>query len=209
VVVADGADRRERQGDIRGVRGDDLEVRFADLDGDGRTDVVVRAKSAYARKGLPSWGAQVFMAPRSVDVEGEDYAREIAAAAAPTVDRAVQDAMAITNRGVSRDEACGLLAKLTDGASLAGALAPGALFVDGYTSPGTPTTSEDAVFAPPADAAAHVGAVALAHDHCEQMACNPGRPYCNIAFWNTQHFVFTWVSGAPKLLFLASNQRGY
>lgn len=90
-----------------------FEARFADLDGDGRTDVIVRV-AGRASDGTPVVLAQGFLAPppsvnAAQDLIG-DHGSDLALVNAPSIDAALAAALAVPPRGVAVADACKLLA---------------------------------------------------------------------------------------------------
>ena len=189
-----------------GEKQSDVELRFADLDGDGRTDVVLRSKTAAsAVDGTPGRPhVRAAMAPRTVNAEPDDYSRELAMLGATSIDDAVKIAMAVPNRGVLRDDACKLLGKATSVPGFRSICAPGAAFIT-FTEPGDPS------YLPTVTPAAKVAAEDVKDlvERCEELACDPARPFCQSTHHGpgSEHYVFTWVGTVMKLLY-ATGYRG-
>ena len=88
-----------------------FEARFADLDGDGRTDAIVRG-AGRSTDGTPLVFALAFLAPPpSVNVDDllGDHGSELALLNAPSIDAALTAALAVPARGVAVADACKLL----------------------------------------------------------------------------------------------------
>ncbi|MDP9149726.1 MAG: hypothetical protein M3O36_07280, partial [Myxococcota bacterium] len=166
---------------------------FADVDGDGRTDVIVRMRAKRADGASLSW-TQAFVAPppsvQAPSIEA-DLASALAVLDAPTVASAAVVAAAVGNHGVSRDEACRLLATAGTPTGFRRAAAPDARVLH-FSEPGMPTWRPKLV--PLADVAAED--VRGIGEHCAELECAAARPYC---VWNggadSQHFWFEWRGG--------------
>jgi hypothetical protein len=147
---------------------------FADVDGDGRTDVVLRMKGSRS-DGTPLAWTQVFLAPppsvQSAAVEA-DLASALAVMDAGDA-KAAAKAAATPSRPVTRDEACQLLATATTLAGFRHAAAPDARLLL-FQEPGRPTWRPKVV--PLAKIAA--GDVHGFAAHCGEMTCDKSRPYC-------------------------------
>jgi len=147
---------------------------FADVDGDGRTDVVLRLEGT--RSGAPATWTQVFLAPppsvQRVELRA-DLASSFALLDAPDVRSAAQLAVSLPSRAVSRDEACRTLAASATPAGLRRTALQDARLLR-FDQPGMPTWLPKIVPAAKltADDLRVLGA------HCGQMVCSATRPYC-------------------------------
>lgn len=147
---------------------------FADVDGDGRTDVVLRLEGT--RGGAAAAWTQVFLAPPP-SVQGRtlapDLASSLAVMDAPDARAAAARAAGLPARTVSRDEACRLIAAASTPAGFR-RVASGDARVLRFDQPGLPTWLPKIV--PSAkvtpDDVRGLGA------HCAEMTCSPTRPYC-------------------------------
>jgi hypothetical protein len=192
------------------------EARFADVDGDGRTDAVVRG-SGRGSDGAPLAFAQVLLTPPA-SVQGDemtvDHASDVAVLQATTVDLAVQAALAVPSRGVSVEEACSLLGRLhwTSAKDDLRAIATDDARVLAFDDPSLPTWRARVV--PIADVDADdIRQTSLVRAHydwesgrrCKELVCAPGRPVCWVAdgVW-AEYFWFAWPgaegpAAKPKL----------
>ncbi len=148
---------------------------FADVDGDGRTDVVLRLDGT--RAGAAARWTQVFLAPPpSVQAQtlAPDLASSFALLDAPDVHAAAALATGLPARSVTRDEACRLIAAASTPAGFR-RVASGDARVLRFDQPGLPT------WLPKIVPSAKVGAddVRGLGAHCAEMACSPTRPYCS------------------------------
>jgi hypothetical protein len=180
------------------------EFRFADVDGDGRTDLVVKSK-ANADDGSRPTSYRLFLAPRTVDDRRNDFAREFSMIGAPSLDAAIQAASAVPSRGVEREVACKLLRPIKSVASFQAALAPGGALITFATSPGDPLDAPTIVAAAKLKKEDFDGFA----DDCESLYCDAASPFCESTHNGpgSEHYVFTWVGSTLKLLF-ASQYRG-
>ncbi len=169
------------------------EASFADVDGDGRTDVALRMKGTRA-DGTPLAWTQVFLAPppsvQSTTVEA-DLASALAVMDAPDARAAAKAAAAVPSRPVTHDEACQLLASATTLPGFRRAATPGARLLL-FQEPGRPTWRPKIV--PLAKIAA--GDVHGFAAHCAEMTCDKTRPYCSYAVpGDSLHVWFAWTGG--------------
>jgi hypothetical protein len=166
------------------------EARFADVDGDGRTDVVLRM-SGRASEGTPIAFTQVFAAPPPSTQSARltpEMGSALAVLDAPSVDAAVQAALAVATRGTTRDEACRLLGSAT---SVAGfrRVATADARVLAFEEPRMPTWR--AKVKPLAKLAAED--VRGMSAHCAELECSATRPYCTYAEGPySEHYWFAW-----------------
>jgi hypothetical protein len=208
VVVREGAAARVFPVDAGGVRAAAVDARweaaFADVDGDGRTDVVVRM-NAHRVDGAPLLWTQAFLAPppsvQAFALEA-DLATAIATMDAPDAKAAARAAAALPARGVTREEACRLLSTATTPAGFRRVAAPDArLFL--FDEPGMPTWRPKVV---PLDkiAADDVRGLSV---HCAELTCDRTRPYCA---WSggadSTHVWFGWRDGRIEIAGAADYQ---
>lgn len=147
---------------------------FADVDGDGRTDVVLRMEGT--RGGTPAAWTQVFLAPLpSVQTTAlrADLASALVLLDAPDVRGAAQLAASLPSRTVSRDEACRLIATASTPAGFRRVALPGARLLR-FEQPGMPTWLPKIV---PSSKLVADDVRGLAA-HCAEMTCSDTRPYC-------------------------------
>ena len=163
------------------------ELRFADLDGDGRTDVIVRRQQDYG-DGKPVFRTDAFLTRRTVEgTHPRDLAAALAMFHATSADAAVTQALTVPTRGSTRAEVCKLLTSANDGAALAAVSAPGASLLL-YDDPLEPTLRPKK--RPIASATKdHLSTI---HDDCAELVCDPSRPVCELreepgldVFWLT------------------------
>lgn len=165
---------------------------FADVDGDGRTDVVLRMDGTSAGQAV-AW-TQAYLAPSpSVQATGlhPDLASALVTMDAADLRAAVHAAAALPARGVAREDACRLLSTASTPAGFrrAGTADSRVLRFD---QPGMPT------WLPKVVPSAKVGAddVRGLGAHCAEMTCSAMRPYCA---WSggadSQHVWFGWRDG--------------
>jgi hypothetical protein len=161
---------------------------FADVDGDGRTDVVLRMEGT--RGGTVAAWTQVFLAP-AASVQSRSLSSDLASSyaimEAQDAHAAAQLATALPARGVSRDEACRLITAATTPAGFRKAARADARVLR-FDQPGLPTWLPKIVPSAKvtADDVRGLGA------HCADMTCSSTRPYCS---WSggtdSQHFWFS------------------
>jgi hypothetical protein len=170
------------------VRAEAAEARwdtaFADVDGDGRTDVVVRM-TGRRPDGSPVAWTQAFLAPpasvQATSVEA-DLATSLATMDAADARAAAQAATSMPGGGVSHEEACRVLTAASTPAGFRRVASSDARVLL-FDEPGMPT------WRPKVVSAAKIGAddVRGLGAHCAELVCNPARPYC------------AWTSGADSL----------
>jgi hypothetical protein len=167
--------------------------RFADVDGDGRADLLLREERSPG-----DFVTIVVEGPRTVDGSDVDWARSLVAQRAPTLPAAVKAAQTIANRAVVKEDVCAMLAKGNTLAGFRAIAATGAWEVD-YSEPGQPTLG--ALVTPLAslteDKVSNVG------EGCPWLDCDGANPWCVMTDGPSADFyVFTWESGSakPKLL---------
>jgi hypothetical protein len=202
VVVREGAALRLFAIDAGAVRAEVGDARweaaFADVDGDGRTDVVVRLSGTGAG-GLPLAWTQAFLAPApstQVSALEADLASALAVMDTTDVGAAARAAASIPMRAVAHDDACRLLAAATTPAGFRRHAASDARLIH-FDEPGMPTWRPKVV---------PLGKL-LADDlrgisaHCAELACSAIRPYCE---WNGgsdwAHFWFGWSDSRLQIL---------
>jgi hypothetical protein len=160
------------------------EAAFADVDGDGRTDVVVRMSGTRAGGAPVAW-TQAFLAPvpsvQDVALE-PDLASALATMDAADAAAAARAAAALSARSVPHDEACRIL---TTASTVAGfrRVASADARVLLFAEPGMPT------WRPKVVPASRIGAddVRGLGAHCPELACSRSRMYCS------------WAAGADSL----------
>jgi hypothetical protein len=208
VVVREGAAARLFAVDAGGIRAAVVDPRweaaFADVDGDGRTDVVVRMNARRVDGGPLVW-TQAFLAPPpSVQASSlqADLASALATMDAPDALAAARAASSLPIRGVTREEACRLLSAATTPAGFRRVAAPDARLLL-FDEPGMPTWRPKVV---PADkiAADDVRGLGM---HCAELSCERTRPYCS---WSggadSTHFWFAWRDGRVEIAGAADYQ---
>jgi hypothetical protein len=171
-----------------------FESRFGDVDGDGRTDVVVRAPGR-ASDSSPLVFTQAYLAPPPTVQADEmiaDHASDLVVMDAPTLDDAVAAAMRVTRRGVDAEEAC----KLLDGVRWSTALddfharsIPEARVI-AFDEPSMPTYRARVIPANKLDDAD----VREAGKRCKDIECSKASPFC--AYTDgaySDYYWFTWV----------------
>ncbi len=175
---------------------------FADVDGDGRTDVILRYTGVDASGDATSW-TQAFVAPPP-SVQASSLSPDLATALvlmdAKDMDGAAHAATSIAPKGVTREDACRLLADASTPAGFRRQAAPDARLLQ-FDEPGLPTWRPKVVSAVKASADDLRGLGA----HCTELACNPTRPYCAwIAGADSEHLWFGWHDGRPEIVGAAS-----
>jgi hypothetical protein len=197
VVVREGSAVRLFVIDAGAVRTESGEAHwdaaFADVDGDGRTDVILRMTGEGAG-GLPVAWTQAFLAPPP-SVQASSLEADIASALAlmnsPDADSAARAAAALPLRGVAHDDACRLLATANTPAGFRRQAAPDGKLLH-FDEPGMPTWRPKVV---PLGKLA-VDDVRGIGAHCAELACSATRPYCA---WtggaDSEHFWFDWRDG--------------
>jgi hypothetical protein len=202
VAIREGAAARVfviEAGAIRAEAGDaHWEAAFADVDGDGRTDVIVRLSGTGAA-GLPLAWTEAFVAPPP-SVQASSLAADLPSALAlmdtPDVSAAARAAATIPLRGVTHDDACRLLAGATTPAGFRRQATPDARLLH-FAEPGVPTWRPKMV---------PIGKLAVDDlrgigSHCAELACSATRPYCAwIGGADSQHFWFDWRDGRLQIL---------
>jgi hypothetical protein len=202
VVTREGAAVRAFVIDAGAVRADVSDARwdaaFADVNGDGRTDVVVRLSGTGAA-GLPIAWTQAFLTPppsMQVSSMEADLPSALAVMDTPDVGSAASAAVAIPLRGVSRDDACRLLAASTTPSGFRRHASPEARLIH-FDVPSTPTWRPKVV---------PLGKLATddlrgISAHCPDLACSASRPYCAwVGGSDSEHFWFGWRDGRLELL---------
>jgi hypothetical protein len=202
VVVREGDAARVFPIDAGAVRAETGEARwdaaFADVDGDGRTDVVVRMSGTGA-DGLPLAWTEAFIAPPpSVQASSldADLASALAVMDTPNVSSAARAAASIPLRGVPHDDACRLLVAASTPAGFRRQAAPDARLLH-FDEPGMPTWRPKVIRLGKlaADDVRGIGA------HCAELTCSAIRPYCAwIGGADSEHFWFDWRDGRLEIL---------
>lgn len=197
VVVREGAAARVLPIQAGTVRAEAAEARwdaaFADVDGDGRTDVVAHMGGKRA-DGTPVAWTQVFLAPAaSVQASSleADLASSLATMEASDAAAGAHAAASLPKGGPPRDEACRVL---TAASTVAGfrrvATADARVLL--FAEPGMPTWRPKVVTASKigADDVRGLGA------HCAELACSATRMYCGWAAGaDSLHAWFAWQGG--------------
>jgi hypothetical protein len=188
VAVGEGGTARVLRVEAGTVRAEASEAKweaaFADVDGDGRTDVVVRM-SGTRTGGSPVAWAEAFLAPppsvQAVALE-PDLASALATMDAPDATAAARAAAALPTRGVPHEEACRILASASTVAGFRRVASPDARVLL-FAEPGMPTWRPKVVPASRvvADDVRGLGA------HCAELVCSSTRMYCS------------WAAGADSL----------
>jgi hypothetical protein len=188
IAVREGAAARVFPIDVGTVRAEAAEAHwdaaFADVDGDGRTDVVLRMTGKRS-DGSPMTWTQTFLAPppsvQATTVEA-DLVTSLATMDAPDIGAAVQAATSLPAGGVAHDDACRLLSAASTPAGFRRVASADARVLR-FDEPGMPT------WRPKVVPAAKLGAddVRGLGAHCAELVCNPARPYCS------------WSSGADSM----------
>jgi hypothetical protein len=174
-----------------------LEARFADVDGDGRTDAIVRLSGRDAADASSDTSLiQVFLAPGATvqaDEMTADHATELALLSVPTIDDAVKAVLAVPTHGTTTKDACRVLAGTSSLPAFRRASSTDVrvLFFD---EPSMPTYRARVVperNLVPDD-------VKLSGKECGDLECNPSRPVCasdddDAFYW------FTWMGGQLRL----------
>ncbi|MEI7893835.1 MAG: hypothetical protein WCI05_12140 [Myxococcales bacterium] len=168
-----------------------FEARFADIDGDGRTDVVLRVLGATSF-------TQVLLAPPATVQARElrsDGPTALAVFGASGVDAAVEAALAIPTRGVSQADACKLLSGAHTLAGFRRVSLPDARVLL-FAEPRLPTFRPKVLEA----SALRAGDVTDVGKRCKELHCSDNRPYCRLddgAY--SEHYWFAWQDGRLRL----------
>jgi hypothetical protein len=188
IALREGGAARVFPIDAGTVRAEAAEARwdtaFADVDGDGRTDVVLRM-TGKRPDGSPVAWTQAFLAPpasvQATSVEA-DLATSLATMDAADARSAAQAATSVPAGGVAHDDACRLLSAASTPTGFRRVASSDARVLL-FDEPGMPT------WRPKVVSAAKIGAddVRGLGAHCAELVCNPARPYCS------------WASGADSL----------
>jgi hypothetical protein len=194
IAVREGAGARLFPLDVGAVRAEVAEgaweAAFADVDGDGRTDVVLRMAGARTDGSKLAWTQFFLSPPASVQVTSveADLASALAVMDAPDAKTAARAASAIAARPVGHDEACQVLSSATTPAGFRRAAAAGARLLQ-FQQPGRPTWRPKIV--PLAKIAA--GDVHDLGAHCADLKCDKTRPYCSYTVpGDSLHVWFSW-----------------
>jgi len=183
--------------------GASFEARFADVDGDGRTDVVLRA-SGRAADSSSQVLTRVFLAPGpSVQVEEAqvDVGSELALLGAANVDDAVQAAIGVPTRGVSAPEACALLKGANNLASFSRITLGGARVLS-FDESEMPTYRARVV--PGARGSGDEAKLSEADvkplgERCPDLDCSATRPFCTSSDGYSEYYWFGWQNNLLKL----------
>jgi hypothetical protein len=197
VAVREGACARVFGVDAGVVRAEASEATwdaaFADVDGDGRTDIALHMVGKRADGSAVAW-TQVFLAPPpSVQATAlsADPASALAVMDASDAASAARAAVALPARGVTHDDACRLLGSSTTPAGFKRDSAPDARVLL-FDEPSMPTWRPKVV--PVAKVSAE-DVRGLGAD-CADLACNANRPYCASNDTRaSEHAWFGWRDG--------------
>jgi hypothetical protein len=201
VVVREGLAARMFVLDVGPIRAQveqgSWESTFADVDGDGRTDVVLRMSGSRADGASLVW-TEVFLAPPpSVQVSSleADLPSALAAMDAPDAHAAARAAARPSPRAVSREEACQVLAAATTPAGFRHNATPGARLLQ-FQEPARPTWRPKVVSV----AKISAGDVHGLSAHCAELTCDKTRPYCSYAVpGDSLHVWFAWNAGRLEI----------
>lgn len=186
---------------LHGAPAPTWDAAFADVDGDGRTDVVLRMTGRRDDAAPLAW-TQVFLAPPA-SVQPTTLAPDLATALA-TMDAAdsqaaAHAAAALPARGVSREDACRVLSAARTPAGFRRVATADARVLL-FDQPGMPTWRPKVV---PSSKVAP-GDVRDLGVHCPDIVCSATRPYC---VWSagadSQHAWFGWADGQLALVGVA------
>jgi hypothetical protein len=174
-----------------------FEARFADVDGDGRTDAIVRG-AGRSLDGTPLVFTQAFLAPppsvNAPDMLG-DHGSELALMNAPSIDAAVAAALAVPARGVAVADAC----KLLGGADKLAAfrkIATADVRVLTFEEPMLPTYRQRVV----TESKLRQDDVKDAGKRCKELECSGARPFCTYTDGPySEVYWFTWDKSALRL----------
>lgn len=173
------------------------QVRFADLDGDGRTDMLLRTEGTGEGPSyfvIPAPPPSMEPPPASLD-----NAYAIATLGAPDLDAALRSALAMPSWSVTPRAACALLRGSNTLSRWRRIAARDARVIE-FTEPSLPTLHPE-VIESSALRQEHVSGVGAT---CPSLVCAPDRPYCR-GVWEeagpgSQHYYFTRERGALRLL---------
>jgi hypothetical protein len=202
VVVREGASARLFPLDVGAVRAGANEVTwsagFADVDGDGRTDVALRMSTTRA-DGSPLAWTQVFLAPppsmQATSVEA-DLPSALAAMGAADARGAARAAASLPPHGVSHDDACRLMSTASTPSGFRRVASTDARLLL-FQEPGRPTWRPKIV---PRDKVVPDDVRGL-NAHCAELSCNPTRPYCAWASaTDSEHAWFGWSDGRLEIV---------
>ncbi len=202
VVVREGVALRAFVVEAGAVRAEMTDARwdaaFADVDGDGRTDVVIRLSGTGAG-GLPvAWTEAFLSPPPSMQVSSldADLPSALAVMDTPDASAAAREAASIPLHGVSHDEVCRLLAGATTPSGFRRQASPDARLMH-FDEPRRPTWRPKVI---------PIGKLAIddlraINAHCAEMICSASRPYCAwVGGSDSEHFWFGWRDGRLELL---------
>lgn len=169
------------------------EARFADLDGDGRTDAILQVKGKYSGTATQFRYAQ--LASKTIEsFDFRDDASLLALWSSPELDVAVAAAASLPTRGVSTPDACKLLKQLTSPAGFIAASIPKAPILT-YDEPRMATWRAKSRSAPSTDWTSIAGG-----RDCDSLECDPDRPVCTYTDGPSKDFYWlSWPDGVLKL----------
>jgi hypothetical protein len=191
--------------DIGPIRAAAADIRaqtaFADVDGDGRTDAVLRLEGKRADGTAVAWIEAFLAPPASVQATTlePDLASALAMMDAADARSAARAAAAMPVAGVAREDACRMLVVASTPAGFRRVAAPDARVLL-FEEPGLPTWLPKSIPASKvtADDVRSIGS------HCAELTCSASRPYCS---WtggaDSQHAWFGWREGKLVLLGVA------
>ncbi|MGH7295050.1 MAG: hypothetical protein ACRELB_08955, partial [Polyangiaceae bacterium] len=157
------------------AKGGRWEAGFADVDGDGRTDVLLRMTGKRADGAALLW-TQVFLAPapsvQALTLE-PDLATSLAVMDAPDVRAAVHAATSLTRGALAHDDACRVLSAASSPAGFRRVATADARVLL-FDEPGMPTWRAKVI------PLTRIGAddVRGLGSHCAELTCSLTRPYC-------------------------------
>ena len=202
VAVREGLATRVFPVDAGTVRAEVKEARweagFADVDGDGRTDILLRMTGKRA-DGSPLVWTQTFLAP-AASVQAmtldPDLATSLAVMDAPDVRSAIHAATTLSTGPVAHDDACRVLSAASTPAGFRRVATADARVLL-FDEPGMPT------WHPKVIPLAKIGAddVRGLGAHCADLVCSPTRPYC--AYVAGADSLHAWFVGRDAQLALA------
>ncbi len=174
-----------------------FEARFADLDGDGRTDAIVRGAGRSA-DGTPLVFTQAFLAPppsvNAADMLG-DHGSELALLNAQSIDAAATAALAVPTRGVSAADACKLLVG-ADKLAVFRRVATADVRVLTFDEPMLPTYRPRVTL----EGKLRPEDVRDTGRRCKELECSATRPYCLVTDGPySEVYWFTWDKSTMRL----------
>jgi hypothetical protein len=174
-----------------------FDARFADLDGDGRTDVILQVKGKYS--GAASQFRYGQLSSRAIEsLEYRDDATLLSLWSTPDLDQAVAAATAVPARSATTADACKLLKQLTSPAGFIAASVPKAPIIT-YDEPRMATWR-----AKPRTATQTDWTLIVPAKECDAIECEPDRPLCTFTDGPGKDFYWlAWPDGQLKLAGMA------